>query len=132
MDATYFPMTSIPSCSALAREVRMQIPAPSPIPLAFPAVVLAFPHCGNAGFKAARSSRLTPGRIVSSTDTINPFISIGRISSVKIPLARACMVITTKVHFQDIMSHLCGPAVRNEGIFILLSTRDLIMLSNHF
>lgn len=89
VDATYFPMISIPSCSALVREVKMQMPAPSPTPLAFPAVVLAFPHCGNAGFKAPRSSSLTPFRIVSSTDTTNPFNSIGRISSAKMPFARA-------------------------------------------
>lgn len=87
--ATHFPRISIPSFSARSRVVRMQIAAPSPTPLAFPAVVVATPHSANTGFNLERDSRVTPFRIVSSTDNTEPRNSMGRISSAKIPDAEA-------------------------------------------
>ena len=84
---TYLPTTSQPSFSALARVVRMQRAAPSPMPLELPAVDA--PSSRNAGLSFASDSSVTPGRTVSSTEMTAPRISTGRISSAKIPSATA-------------------------------------------
>jgi hypothetical protein len=85
--ATHLPRISIPSFSARSLVVRMQMAAPSPTPLAFPAVVEASPQFGNTGLREDSDSAVTPGRIVSSTETTAPLSSMGMISSAKIPLA---------------------------------------------
>lgn len=77
----------MPSCWARSRVVMMQSAAPSPTPLALPAVVEASPQLGKTGFNEDKESMVTPGRIVSSTEMTVPRSSIGMISSAKIPLA---------------------------------------------
>jgi len=86
---THLPRISTPSFSASARVVKMHIAAPSPTPLALPAVVDASPQSGNTGFSVARPSEETLARIVSSTETVVPLSSMGRISSENTPLAEA-------------------------------------------
>ena len=71
----------------------MQIAAPSPTPLAFPAVVDASPQSGKTGFSAASDSAVTPGRIASSADTTVPLMSIGIISSANMPFATDYTVV---------------------------------------
>ena len=84
----HLPIISIPSFSARSRVVKIHMAAPSPTPLAFPAVVDASPHCGKAGFRAAKPSNVTPGRMVSSWAIVLSPISTGMISSANMPLAR--------------------------------------------
>lgn len=86
--------------------------APSPTPLAFPAVVLMGLHSGKAGFNFERDSRVTPGRNVSSTEMTVPRISMGKISSAKIPLAEAfklslSLVETYGCKAATLLSQLC-------------------------
>jgi len=88
---TNLARTSYPSTCARARVVRIHNAAPSPTPLALPAVVDAPPHSGKEGFNAASPSALTFGRTVSSTDTMVPRSSMGRISSANTPSANACV-----------------------------------------
>ena len=125
----------MPSSSARARVVMMQSPAPSPTPLALPAVVLPSPHCGKAGFKAANPSRVTPGRMVSSTDSIAPFISTGIISSAKTPSASAWMKFDS-IQFignsKRKLADFCCSCVRDVRKIILHRARNLVSLCNHF
>lgn len=103
---THFPTISMPSCCARALVVRMQSAAPSPMPLAFPAVVDAGLQSGKTGFKADKLSMVTPERMVSSTEMTVPRISIGRISSANTPRARACLEVFSSHHvFPYISSH---------------------------
>jgi len=96
----------MPSCCARALVVRMQSAAPSPMPLAFPAVVDAGPQSGKTGFKADKLSLVTPERIVSSTEMTIPRVSIGRISSANTPRARACVrVFSSHPVFPYISGH---------------------------
>jgi hypothetical protein len=88
-DATHFPTMSIPRASAFCRVVSTQIAAPSPMPDALPAVVVLVPQSGKTGFRPAREVADTFGRIVSSVWIVLPRISIGRISSEKIPFFSA-------------------------------------------
>ena len=85
-DATHLPRMLIPSFSARSRVVKIHNAAPSPMPLAFPAVVSSFPQPGKAGFRLASDSAVTPGRIVSSSSILCPRISMGMISSLKVPV----------------------------------------------
>ena len=83
---THFPRMGMPSASAKRREASTQIAAPSPTPLAFPAVVLLSPQPGKTPFKSAKDYEVTPFRIVSSTLKRPPLISTGIISSLNIPV----------------------------------------------
>lgn len=63
--------------------------APSPTPLALPAVVDASPQSGKTGLREARESEETEGRMVSSMEMVEPRSSMGRISWAKMPLEEA-------------------------------------------
>jgi len=131
----YFPNISIPSSSARARVVKMQRPAPSPTPLALPAVVLDSPQSGKAGFKAESPSSVTPCRMVSSTETTEPLNSIGIISSANIPFARAWRESrsTFAIYMASEMGTcLACSAVRYKCIFVLFLARYFVGFRHHF
>ena len=124
---TYFPTISQPSRSARARVVRKQSAAPSPTPLALPAVVE--PSSANTGLSFASDSSVTPGRTVSSTETTAPRISTGRISSAKMPdwidWERMSMFFAGSAGCEQ---YLGGTGVRNECILVLFLPRDIVCL----
>jgi hypothetical protein len=118
----------------------MHSAAPSPTPLAFPAVVDAAPQSGKEGFSAASPSALTFGRTVSSADTTVPRNSMGRISLAKMPPANACAgcfcqsprTRARKKNEAREGRDLCCARMRNERVLVLLLPRDVVRLSDHF
>lgn len=130
---THLAKISMPSACALSLVERMHSAAPSPMPLALPAVVVS-PQSGNTGFKPARDSTVTPGRMVSSTEMTDSRTLIGMISSANIPFSRAYPGSTKKNQPASIRCdrYLAGSGVRNERILVLLSARDLVRLCDHF
>jgi hypothetical protein len=94
-EAIHLPITGIPSFSAFFLVVKITIPAPSPIPLAFPAVVVARPQFSKTGFNPESDSKVTPGRMVSSCVIVFPPSSTGMISSANTPLLSAFGISNT-------------------------------------
>ena len=78
---------------------------------------------------------VTPGRIVSSTEMTDPRISTGIISSANKPFASAYPGLTVnKMIFLDKVryKYLAGSGMRNQGILVLLSARNLVCLCDQF